>query len=96
MKEIAMKIDQKTVDKIGWAASAMAILMYFSYIDQIRLNLSGHPGSVILPVVTAFSCALWVGYGLLLERKNWPIVACNLPGIFLGALTAFTAITAVH
>jgi uncharacterized protein with PQ loop repeat len=89
-----MGIEQKTVDRIGWAASAMAILMYFSYLDQIRLNLAGHPGSVILPAVTAVSCSFWVAYGLLLEKKNWPIVACNVPGIVLGIVTVATAILA--
>lgn len=86
------KIDQKNVDKIGWTASVMAILMYVSYIDQIRLNLSGHQGSVILPIVTIINCSFWVIYGLLLEKRSWPIIACNIPGILLGAITAITAI----
>ena len=87
-----MKINQKLVDKIGWIASLMAILMYFSYIDQIRLNLSGHPGSILLPLVTTISASFWVIYGYLLEKRNWPIIVCNLPGIFLGIITAITAI----
>lgn len=85
-------MDQKTVGKIGWVASIMAILMYASYLDQIRLNISGHPGSVMLPIITVINCSFWVTYGTLLEKKNWPIIACNLPGIFLGAITAITAI----
>ncbi len=87
-------VDQKLVNKIGWAASVMAILVYLSYLDQIRLNLSGHPGSVILPIFTVLNCTLWVTYGFLLEKRNWPIIICNLPGIVLGALTAITAIIA--
>lgn len=86
-----MYINQNTVSLIGWAASIMAILMYTSYIDQIRLNLSGRPGSVLLPIVTVLNCTLWVTYGFFLENRNWPIIACNVPGIFLGAVTAITA-----
>ncbi|VVB77213.1 Uncharacterised protein [uncultured archaeon] len=85
-------IDQKAVEKVGWVASLMAILMYVSYVDQIRLNLSGHPGSAILPAITIVNCSFWVLYGLFLEKRNWPIIACNLPGIFLGAATAITAV----
>ena len=70
----------------------MAIMMYVSYIDQIRLNLSGHPGSVLLPVITVINCSIWVAYGALLEKRNWPLIACNLPGIFLGLVTAITAL----
>ena len=70
----------------------MAIVMYLSYIDQIRLNLSGHPGSVILPLVTVVNCSIWVAYGFLLEKRNWPIIACNIPGIILGIITVITAI----
>jgi uncharacterized protein with PQ loop repeat len=85
-----VEINQKTVNKIGWIASILAILMYLSYIDQIRLNLSGHPGSLLIPVVTMFNCSVWVAYGFLLEKRNWPIIACNLPGILLGAISAIT------
>ena len=91
-----LKLSQKTVGKIGWAASILAILMYVSYIDQIRLNLTGHPGSVLLPIITTINCCTWVSYGYLLEKRNWPIVACNVPGIFLGALTAITALVAIY
>ena len=90
-----MQVDQKIVNKIGWIASITAILMYLSYIDQIRLNLSGHPGSVLLPIATIFNCSFWVAYGFLLEKRSWPLIACNLPGIFLGAITAITAIFGV-
>lgn len=70
----------------------MALAMYFSYIDQIMLNLSGQKGSFILPVVTTINCVFWVLYGALKTRKDWPIIVCNLPGIVLGIITAITAI----
>mgnify|MGYP001569669387 CR=1 FL=1 len=81
-----------TVDKIGWFASLMAIAMYFSYIDQIMLNIGGQPGSVILPIVTVINCSAWTSYGFLKVKKDWPLIACNVPGIILGLVTAITAI----
>ncbi len=83
---------EKIVNKIGWFASIMAMAMYFSYIDQIRLNVSGHPGSIILPIITTINGSAWVTYGLLKSTKDWPIIACNIPAIILGIITAFTAI----
>ncbi|MFA5166399.1 MAG: SemiSWEET family transporter [Candidatus Paceibacterota bacterium] len=85
-------MDQNFVSKIGWLASLMTIAMYFSYIDQIRLNLSGNPGSVILPSITFLNCIAWTFYGFFKEKKDWPIIVCNIPGIILGAATAITAL----
>jgi uncharacterized protein with PQ loop repeat len=82
-------MNQKIVEKIGWAASIIAILMWFSFIDQIRLNLAGQKGSLIIPIVVTVNCILWTLFGL--GKKNWQIVAANLPGIFLGIITAITA-----
>ena len=42
-------MQQKHVDILGWVATVTAVLMYVSYIDQIRLNLTGHQGSVVQP-----------------------------------------------
>lgn len=83
---------EKNVNKIGWIASFLAILMYFSYIDQIRLNISGTPGSVLLPVITAVNCTFWTLYGLLKQKRDWPLIVCNVPGVILGVITAVTAI----
>lgn len=85
-------MNEKIVNKIGWFASFMAMAMYFSYIDQIRLNLSGQTGSIILPIITTINCTAWVLYGSLKVKKDWPIIACNIPGIILGIITAITAI----
>lgn len=87
---IKLKIDQKIVEKIGWAASIIAILMWFSFIDQIRLNLAGQKGSIIMPIIVTINCILWTLFGL--GKKNWQIVSANVPGIFLGAFTAITAL----
>jgi uncharacterized protein with PQ loop repeat len=83
---------EKTITRIGWFASLMAMIMYFSYIDQIRMNMSGHPGSMLLPLVTIINCTAWSTYGFVKAQKDWPIIVCNIPGIILGIITAVTAI----
>ncbi len=85
-------MSEKSVNRIGWIASLMSIAMYFSYIDQILLNLSGQTGSVILPIVTTVNCIAWASYGYFKERRDWPIIVCNIPGIILGIVTAITAL----
>lgn len=85
-------MNEKKVIILGWIASTMAILMYFSYIDQIRLNISGHTGSIILPFITVINCTTWTLYGFLKPKKDWPIIACNVPGIILGIITIATAL----
>ena len=84
-------MNEKVITRIGWFAAIMAIAMYFSYVDQIRLNLSGHAGSVILPIITVINCTAWVLYGSLKAKKDWPIIICNIPGIVLGIISAVTA-----
>ena len=83
---------QKHVTQIGWFASLMAIAMYTSYIDQIRLNLSGQTGSVLIPIITVINCTAWTMYGSAKATRDWPIIACNVPGIIFGIVTAATAI----
>lgn len=85
-------MNEKLVNKIGWFASLMAILMYVSYIDQIMRNLSGVKGSIILPIATTVNCTAWTLYGFLKVKKDWPIIICNVLGIVLGIITAITAL----
>lgn len=85
-------MQEKTVTRIGWVASLMAILMFASFIDQIRLNLTGVPGSVLLPLATVLNCTAWFSYGFFKQQKDWPIMLCNAFGVILAAATAFTAI----
>ena len=85
-------MNEKTINKIGWVASIMTIIMFSSYIDQIRLNLSGNPGSVILPIATMFNSSSWVLYSVVKEKTDWPIFVCNLLGFILGTATAITAL----
>ena len=85
-------MNQKTVNRIGWFASLMGICMFVSFIDQIRLNLGGQPGSVLLPVATMINCVAWTSYGALKEKRDWPLICSNGLGIVLGAVTAATAV----
>lgn len=82
-------MSQKIIERIGWAASITAILMWLSFIDQIRLNLAGQKGSILIPIVVTVNCILWTLFGL--GKKNRQIVASNLPGIFIGIITVVTA-----
>lgn len=77
---------------LGWVATATAVAMYLSYIDQIRLNLAGDKGSILQPLAAVVNCSLWVAYGLLREKRDWPIVFANAPGVLLGAITLATAL----
>ncbi|WP_202819746.1 SemiSWEET family transporter [Thaumasiovibrio subtropicus] len=86
---------QKTIDRIGWIASIMAMLLFVSYIDQIRLNLSGQPGSMLIPAATILNCLAWLAYGGLREQKDWPIMACNGLGVLVGGVTLATAVMAM-
>ena len=75
---------------LGWIATATAVGMFFSYIDQIRLNLSGEKGSLLMPLATVVNCSLWTTYGAM--RRDWPVAAGNFPGVILGAITFLTAL----
>lgn len=79
------------VTKIGWVASIMGIVMFCSFADQIRLNMSGDTGSLLLPVLTTIKCLAWATYALLKAERDWPIICSNSLGIFMAALTTATA-----
>jgi uncharacterized protein with PQ loop repeat len=85
-------MNQKTVGMIGWIATTTAILTYFSYVDQIRLNLSGHPGSLLIPAFTVLNCCVWLPYAFFLEKKNWPLIISCMVGLSLGLISAITII----
>ena len=44
------------------------------------------------PVATAINCSLWVAYGFLRDKRDWPIVLANAPGVVLGLASAATAL----
>jgi hypothetical protein len=83
---------EKFLNILGWVATGTAMLMYVSYIPQITSNLQGIKGDFLQPFVAGINCTLWVGYGFLKSKKDWPIIVANMPGIIFGFTAAFTAI----
>ena len=80
-------------NRIGWFATAMAIVMYSSTIEQIVLNLQGHQGALLLPLAMCVNAGAWTAYGAMKRpRRDWIIITSNMPGIALGAVTALTAV----
>lgn len=43
-------------------------------------------------MVAAINCSLWVTYGFMQEKKDWPLMMANLPGVLFGAIAAITAL----
>ncbi|HKS33481.1 MAG TPA: hypothetical protein VJS14_07105 [Enterobacteriaceae bacterium] len=77
---------------VGWLATVACCVMYISYIPLIMDNLHGLKTNPLQPLAAAINCILWVSYGLLSEKKNWPIVIANSPGILLGFITFGTGL----
>ena len=49
------------------------------------------PGSPLQPLVAAINCTLWVAYGFLKEKRDYPVMLANAPGIILGLITFVTS-----
>ncbi len=79
-------------NKIGYSAAILSMAMYFSYIDQIKLALDGHKGSLLLAITTTINCATWVLYGFLKKKKDVPLIICNSVGFILGLITSIVTI----
>ena len=85
-------MNKKTIDRLGWIASCISVLMYVSYIAQIISNLHGNKSNFLQPMMATLNCTLWTIYGWnQTPKKNWPLIAANLPGIFLAAICAITS-----
>lgn len=85
-------MNQKVFKILGWVATCTAMLMYISYFPQIMNNLHGNKSGFLQPIVAAINCTLWVCYGVFQEKRDWPIIIANTPGIIFGALAAITAL----
>lgn len=77
---------EKYISYIGWFASAMAIAMYVSYIDQIKLNLAGEKGSVLQPLAATINCIAWSAYAFLKEKKTGRLSSAMCRGFFWAGL----------
>lgn len=85
-------MNQKVFKILGWVATCTAMLMYISYFPQIMNNLHGNKSGFLQPMVATINCTLWVCYGVFQEKRDWPIIIANTPGIIFGALAAITAL----
>ena len=70
---------EKQMRVLSVVATLTAVGMYVSYIPQIQNNLA------------AINCTLWVAYGFLKEKRDYPVVLANAPGIILGLITFITS-----
>ena len=92
---LGLKMNEKRIQALATLATfatLMSIGMYVAYIVQIKDNLGGHKGNPVQPFVAFVNCTLWTCYGLFKEKRDWPIVIANVPGIFLGLATSLTAL----
>lgn len=86
------KLDKNGLFYVSRLATIFSILMYISYIPQIINNVGGVKGNPLQPLCAALNSILWVSYGLLKQKKDWPVIIANLPGIILGLITFMTAL----
>ncbi|MWN32516.1 MULTISPECIES: SemiSWEET family transporter [unclassified Gilliamella] len=87
-----MHLSSKAFRILGIIATIASLGMYVSYIPQIIDNLNGFKSNPTQPLAAAINCTLWVCYGLLREKKDWPIAIANSPGVFFGLIAFFTAL----
>ncbi len=88
----ASKLSKNGLFYVSRLATIFSILMYVSYIPQIMNNVSGVKGNPLQPLCAALNSILWVSYGFLKQKKDWPVIIANLPGIVLGLITFVTAL----
>jgi hypothetical protein len=75
------------VDIVGWIGVILGLLMFCTLSDQIRLNLEGHSGSILVPIGMLLNSIAWSSYGFLLPEPNWKIYLPNLVGTFFSLIT---------
>ena len=83
---------QKVRKFTGNFATIACLVMYFSYIEQIIANFTGQPVSPVQPFFASINALLWVIYGWIKpDKKDWPVIIANFPGIIFGLVTAITS-----
>lgn len=87
-----MYLSAKAFHYLGIIATIASLGMYISYIPQIIDNLQGMKSNPTQPLAAAINCSLWVSYGLLREKKDWPIAIANSPGVIFGLIAFVTAL----
>ena len=84
-------MSEKQLTIMGWIGTALSVIMYISYVAQIMGNLHGHKTFFLQPLAAAVNCSIWTAYGLLKEKRDYPLSAANFPGVVFGLLATITA-----
>ncbi len=84
-------MSEKQLTIMGWIGTALSVIMYISYVPQIMGNLQGHKTFFLQPLAAAVNCSIWTAYGLLKEKRDYPLSAANFPGVVFGLLATITA-----
>lgn len=84
-------MSEKQLTIMGWIGTALSVLMYISYVPQIMGNLHGHKTFFLQPLAAAVNCSIWTAYGLLKEKRDYPVSAANFPGVVFGLIATITA-----
>ncbi len=83
---------EKQIRILSIVATAMSIIMYVSYVFQIKKNLEGNHGDWVQPLAAAINCTLLVIYGLFKKERDWALSIANMPGIILGLTACITSL----
>ena len=79
-------MSEKQLTIMGWIGTALSVIMYISYVPQIMGNLHGHKTFFLQPLAAAVNCSIWTAYGLLKEKRDYPVSAANFPGVVFGLI----------
>lgn len=77
---------------LGKIGSVLSVIMYVAYIPQIIENMNGQKENFLQPLAACINCCIWVGYGFAKEKKDWPLIIANAPGIIFGLIAFLTAV----
>ena len=84
-------MSEKKLKILGWIGTVLSVFMYVSYIPQIWGDVHGHKTPFIQPLAAAVNCTIWTAYGLLKEKRDYPLSAANLPGVIFGLIATIAA-----
>lgn len=83
---------EKIHRSIGSMGAFIGVAVFLAYIPQIIANLTGEKGQPWQPLIAAFSCLLWVIYGLTNSpKKDYILIIPNIAGVIFGTITFFTS-----
>ena len=85
-------MSERNLEIFSYISVCLSVITYVSYAPKIVANLNGNKVPFLQPLAAAVNCTIWVSYGLLKPKKDYPLAAANFPGIIFGLLTAITAL----